>query len=173
DGENATLNGDTGFVQTDIVASNGVIHAIDMVLLPPDPEPKTIVDIVVEDGRFTTLVHALEAAHLVDALQGEGPFTVFAPTDEAFAKLPKALLKALSLFPSSLRAVLLYHVVPGDLDSGDVLAAHVLETLQGSTISVQADHPSLNGDVGFVELDIEASNGVIHVIDGVLIPPLH
>jgi len=173
DAENVTLNGDTGLVQTDIVADNGVIHAIDMVLLPPEPEPKTIVDIAVEDGRFTTLVHALEAAHLVDALQGEGPFTVFAPTDEAFAKLPKVLLEALFRFPSSLRAVLLYHVVPGDLGSGDVLAAEALETLQGATISVQADHPSLNGNVGFVELDIEASNGVIHVIDGVLIPPLH
>ena len=171
DAENLTLNGDTGFVETDIVADNGVIHAIDMVLLPP--EPKTIVEIVVEDGRFNTLVHALQTAHLVEALEGEGPFTVFAPTDEAFHKLPKTLLTALFHFPSSLRAVLLYHVVPGDLAASDVLAMEALETLQGSTISVDPDHPSLNGDVGFIETDIFASNGVIHVIDGVLIPPVH
>ncbi|MGB5368399.1 MAG: fasciclin domain-containing protein, partial [Polyangiales bacterium] len=171
DAESVTLNGDTGLVQTDIVADNGVIHAIDMVLLPP--EPKTVVDIAVEDGRFHTLVRALEQAHLVETLQGEGPFTVFAPTDEAFHKLPKALLHALFLYPSSLRALLLYHVVPGDLAAGDVLAAEALETLQGATISVEADHPSLNGSVGFVETDIKASNGVVHVIDGVLIPPVH
>jgi len=168
-----TLNGDTGLVEADIVASNGVIHAIDMVLLPPEPEPKTIVDIAIEDGRFHTLVEALHAAHLVETLQGEGPFTVFAPTDEAFHRLPKALLKSLFLFPSSLRAVLLYHVVPGDLASGDVLAAHTLETLQGASIDVSAHPPTLNDDIGFVELDIEASNGVLHVIDGVLIPPVH
>jgi transforming growth factor-beta-induced protein len=171
DAESVTLNGNTGLVQTDIVADNGVIHAIDMVLLPP--EPKTVVDIAVEDGRFHTLVRALEKAHLVETLQGEGPFTVFAPTDEAFDKLPKVLLHALFLYPSSLRALLLYHVVPGDLDAGDVLAAEALKTLQGASFSVEADHPSLNGSVGFVETDIKASNGVVHVIDGVLIPPVH
>ena len=115
----------------------------------------------------------MSEAHLVDTLQGEGPFTVFAPTDEAFDKLPKALLHALFLYPSSLRALLLYHVVPGDLASGDVLAAEALKTLQGASFSVEAHPPSLNGSVGFVETDIKASNGVVHVIDGVLIPPVH
>ena len=173
DAQNVTLNGDTGLVQTDIVADNGVIHAIDMVLLPPEPEPTTIVDIVVSDERFSTLVTALGVAGLVETLQGEGPFTVFAPTNEAFAKLPAGTLDALLHDPSSLRALLLYHVVPGDLASGDVLAAKALKTLQGASISVGTHPPSLNGSVGFVETDIKASNGVVHAIDGVLIPPTH
>ena len=173
DADNVTLNGDTGLVQTDIVADNGVIHAIDMVLLPPEPEPTTIVDIAVSDERFSTLVTALGVAELVETLQGEGPFTVFAPTNEAFAKLPEGTLDALLHDPSALRAVLLYHVVPGDLASGDVLAAEALKTLQGASITVDADQPSLNGSVGLVETDIKASNGVVHVIDGVLIPPTH
>ena len=160
-------------MQTDIVADNGVIHAIDMVLLPPEPEPTTIVDIVVSDERFSTLVTALGVAGLVETLQGEGPFTVFAPTNEAFAKLPAGTLDALLHDPSALRALLLYHVVPGDLASGDVLAAKALKTLQGASISVGTHPPSLNGSVGFVETDIKASNGVLHAIDGVLIPPTH
>ena len=174
--ESVTLNGMVNLIETDIIAENGVIHLIDMVLMPMgddgigDPD---IVEIAGSDERFRTLVTALGVAELVETLQGEGPFTVFAPTNEAFAKLPEGTLDALLHDPSALRAVLLYHVVPGDLASGDVLAAEALKTLQGASITVDADPPSLNGSVGFVETDIKASNGVVHVIDGVLNPPSH
>jgi transforming growth factor-beta-induced protein len=171
-GEALTLNENVNLIITDIVASNGVIHVIDAVLLPPPP-PKNIVEIALEDERFTTLVDALHEAHLVDALQGEGPFTVFAPTNEAFERVPKLLRKLLFSNSHTLRNVLLYHVVPGDLASGDVLASEVLETLLGPDIEVDAKNATLNGHVNLIELDIVASNGVIHVIDSVLIPPLH
>lgn len=171
-GEALTLNESVNLLVTDVVASNGVIHVIDAVLLPPPP-PKNIVEIALEDERFTTLVDALHQAHLVDALQGEGPFTVFAPTNEAFERVPKLLQKLLFSNPHTLRNVLLYHVVPGDLASGDVLASEVLETLLGPDIEVDAENATLNGHVNLIELDIVASNGVIHVIDSVLIPPLH
>ena len=98
---------------------------------------------------------------------------MFAPTNEAFKALPPHLLASLFLHPSSLQNVLLYHVVPGDLGSGDVLASEALHTLQGAAIEVDAEQVTLNGNVGLVETDIHASNGVIHVIDGVLIPPAH
>jgi len=174
--ESVTLNGMVNLIETDIIAENGIIHLIDMVLMPMgddgvgDPD---IVEIAASDDRFSTLVTALGVAGLVETLQGEGPFTVFAPTDDAFAKLPAGTLGALLHDPSALRAVLLYHVVPGDLASGDVLAAKALKTLQGASISVGTHPPSLNGSVGFVETDIKASNGVLHAIDGVLIPPTH
>ena len=159
DAESVTLNDDTGLVQTDIVAANGVIHAIDMVLLPPEPEPEptTIVDIAVSDERFSTLVTALGVAELVETLQSEGPFTVFAPTDEAFAKLPEGTLEALVADPDALREILLYHVVPGDLRAADVLAATTLTTAQGDVITVDAESVTLNDDTGLVQTDIVAA----------------
>jgi transforming growth factor-beta-induced protein len=161
---------------TDIEVNNGVIHVIDTVLLPEsevEETVQTIVDIAVSDGRFTTLVAALQAAELVEALQGEGPFTVFAPTDEAFSALPEGTVETL-LLPENqavLQEILLYHVV-----AGKVMASQVVEISEADTL---ADQPVMvevvNGEVMIddakvIITDIEAGNGVIHVIDAVLLP---
>jgi len=160
-------------ILTDIETSNGVIHVIDAVILP---ESRDIVDIAVEDGRFTTLVAAVQAVDLVDTLKGEGPFTVFAPTNEAFAALPEGTVDALLADIPALTDILLYHVVPGKVMAADVLGldGESAETaLAGQSISIAIDGESviLNDNVNVVITDIEASNGVIHVIDAVLLPP--
>ena len=167
-------------VITDIATSNGVIHVINAVLLPPTDEAameekNTIVDIAVADGRFTTLVAALTAADLVETLSGEGPFTVFAPTDDAFAALPAGTLDTL-LLPESKQAltdILLYHVVSGKVMAADVVTLSGATTVLGKdvTITVKDGKVFLNDTVEVIITDIEASNGVIHVIDAVLLPP--
>ncbi len=177
DGDKVLLNQDVMVVITDIEASNGVIHVVDTVLLPPaDTTDKTIVEIALEDGRFTTLVAALQAAELVDTLKGEGPFTVFAPTDEAFAKLPAGTIEALLADIPQLTDILLYHVVPGKVMAADVLTLdgqEVETALAGKMIMIKIDGDKvlLNQDVLVIITDIEAANGVIHVIDTVLLPP--
>lgn len=136
----------------------------------PDP---TIVDVAAEAGSFQTLVASLEAAGLAEALGAEGPFTVFAPRDEAFAALPEGTVETL-LKPENretLRAILTYHVVPGRLEASDVVASESLETLQGEALNVKTyDGKVKVGGAKVVAADISASNGVIHVIDAVLIP---
>ncbi len=134
--------------------------------------PGTIVDIAVADGRFETLVAAVQAAGLVDTLQGEGPFTVFAPTDDAFSALPEGTVAALLEDIPALTAILLYHVVAGDVRAADVVALESAVTVQGESvsISVEGDNVRIN-DALVVIADIVASNGVIHVIDAVLLPP--
>lgn len=157
-------------VVTDIKASNGVIHVIDSVLIP---ETRSIVDIAVEDGRFTTLVTALEAAGLVEALLGEGPFTVFAPTDDAFAALPEGTIESLLADTDALTQVLLYHVVDGKVLAAQVveLDGQQVETLSGESLSVMIDGEAVKiNDAQVILADVEASNGVIHVIDSVLVP---
>jgi transforming growth factor-beta-induced protein len=162
---------------TDIETSNGVIHVIDAVLLPPAEEAasNTIVDIAVADGRFTTLVAALQAAGLVETLSGEGPFTVFAPTDDAFALLPAGTLDSLLLPENKQRLtdILLYHVVSGKVMAADVVGLTSAPTVPGKdiTITVKDGNVYLNDTVMVIITDIEASNGVIHVIDAVLLPP--
>jgi len=158
---------------TDIEASNGVIHVIDAVILP---ESRDIVDIVVEDGRFTTLVAAVQAAGLVDTLKSEGPFTVFAPTDDAFAALPEGTVEALLADIPTLTDILLYHVVPGKVMADDVLGLDGQSAgtaLEGQSVDIKVDMNNvyLNEDVQVIITNIEASNGVIHVIDAVLLPP--
>jgi uncharacterized surface protein with fasciclin (FAS1) repeats len=165
---------------TDIATSNGVIHVIDAVLLPPSDdammeEKNTIVDIAVADGRFTTLVAAVTAAELVETLSGEGPFTVFAPTDDAFAALPAGTLDSL-LLPENkqqLTDILLYHVVSGKVMAADVVTLTSAPTVFGKdvTVTVKDGKVFLNDTVQVIITDIEASNGVIHVIDAVLLPP--
>jgi uncharacterized surface protein with fasciclin (FAS1) repeats len=160
-------------ILTDIETSNGVIHVIDAVILP---ESRDIVDIAVEDGRFTTLVAAVQAADLVDTLKGEGPFTVFAPTDEAFAALPAGTIDALLADIPALTDILLYHVVPGKVMAADVVGLDGQSAgtaLEGQSIDIKIDMGNvyLNEDVQVIITDIEASNGVIHVIDAVLLPP--
>jgi transforming growth factor-beta-induced protein len=164
---------------TDIATSNGVIHVIDAVLLPPSDdammEKNTIVDIAVADGRFTTLVAAVTAAELVETLSGEGPFTVFAPTDDAFAALPAGTVDSL-LLPENkqqLTDILLYHVVSGKVMAADVVTLTSAPTVFGKdvTVTVKDGKVFLNDTVQVIITDIEASNGVIHVIDAVLLPP--
>ncbi len=172
------LNDNVQVTMTDVEASNGVIHVIDTVLMPPtttEPELATIVDTAVADGRFTTLATALTAAGLVDTLKGTGPFTVFAPTDDAFAKLPAGTLDTL-LKPENmdqLKSILLYHVVPGKVMAAQVVTLTSTDTLLGTpiTITVTDGKVYLNDTVQVTMTDVEASNGVIHVIDSVLIPP--
>ena len=133
---------------------------------------RDIVDIAVADGRFTTLVAAVKAAGLVETLKGEGPFTVFAPTDDAFAKLPEGTVDALLGDLPKLKSILLYHVVPGKVMAADVVKLQEAETALGESVAIFVE-----GDVVKVEgatvviTDIEASNGVIHVIDSVILPP--
>lgn len=134
---------------------------------------KDIVDVAAENGSFTTLVAAVKAAGLVDTLKGDGPFTVFAPTDEAFAALPEGTVDML-LKPENkdkLVAVLTYHVVPGKIMATEVMKLNSAETVQGETVMIAIDDGNVMINNAKVAMpDVEASNGVIHVIDKVLLP---
>lgn len=162
--DNATVT------STDIKCSNGVIHVIDTVIMPSTID---LVATAMQAGKFKTLCAALEAAGLASTLQGEGPFTVFAPTDEAFAKLPAGTVENL-LKPENkakLTAVLTYHVVPGRLFSDKVVASKTLKTVQGQEITVSVkDGKAMADKATIVKTDIDATNGVVHVIDAVLMP---
>ncbi len=142
-----------------------------------DPlKPADIVDTAVDAGQFKTLAAALEAAGLIDALKGTGPFTVFAPTDEAFAKLPAGTVESL-LRPENkekLKSILLYHVVSGNVPASKVvkLNGRSVKTLQGSTIKVRTKHGVKVNDAKVITTDVKASNGVIHVVDTVLMPKM-
>jgi uncharacterized surface protein with fasciclin (FAS1) repeats len=131
-----------------------------------------IVDTASSDGRFTTLVAAVQAAGLVDTLKSDGPFTVFAPTDEAFANLPPGTIDSLLANPDVLSQILLYHVVPGAVTASDVVQVTSAQTAQGQpvTVTVGSDGVMIN-ESKVVITDVMASNGVIHVIDAVLLPP--
>src|SRR5512140_145192 len=136
------------------------------------PAMKDIVDTAVAAGRFKTLATALQAAGLVDVLKGKDPFTVFAPTDEAFAKLPKETLAALLKDPKALGEILKYHVVSGAVKAADVVKLSEAKTLQGEPITIKVDGGTVMiNDAKVVKADIETSNGVIHVIDTVIMPP--
>ncbi len=232
------LNGNSQVVTTDIPATNGVIHVIDTVILPPSiagapaPAPApgahgpsvpagseayvvaagdnltriarrfgttvqalrdannisgdvifigqrlvvptpNIVTRATAAGNFNTLLAAVRAAGLVDTLNGPGPFTVFAPTDAAFAKLPAGTLNSLLANPDQLRQILLYHVVSGRVLAADVVGLSSATSVQGSpiAISVSGGQVTLNGNSRVIATDITASNGVIHVIDTVILPP--
>lgn len=189
------LNDEIKVTTTDVVAANGTIHIIDAVLLPPSIAPTTgtggggadmttaeftrpglptITDIAVGDDRFETLVTALSAAGLAGVLDQPGPYTVFAPTDDAFAKLPASTLNAVLADPNGLLTdILLYHVVSGDVGSEIVLTLDEATTLQGETVRIKFfdGNVYLNDEVKVIITDIVAANGVIHVIDTVLLPP--
>jgi uncharacterized surface protein with fasciclin (FAS1) repeats len=137
-----------------------------------DTHSKDIVDTAVEAGSFTTLVAAVEAAGLVDTLKGEGPFTVFAPTDEAFAALPDGTVENL-LLPENkdqLLAILTYHVVPGKVMSTDLTNDMAATTVQGGDLTIMTEGGVTVNGANVTTADIETSNGVIHVIDTVIIP---
>lgn len=174
-------------VKTDIVTDNGVIHVIDSVLIPPtltDAEiltapatgsGETIVDVAAKAGSFKTLLAAVKATGLVQTLKGNGPFTVFAPTDEAFARIPKATLESL-LEPENrdkLRALLTYHVVPGKITSAEVKRLRSgarVTTVNGQKLTVRNRRGLQIDDAEVIKPDIAASNGIIHIIDYVLTP---
>jgi len=136
-------------------------------------EGDDIVDTAVAAGNFSTLAAALDAAGLVETLKGEGPFTVFAPTDDAFAALPEGTVDEL-LLPENrdqLVAILTYHVVSGAVMSDQVVTMDEATTVQGSSVAIDASNGVMINDATVIQADIEASNGVIHVIDKVLMPP--
>ncbi|GJM23060.1 MAG: hypothetical protein DHS20C15_29750 [Planctomycetota bacterium] len=159
-----------GVVATDVRASNGVIHVIDTVLLPAD---KDIVDTAAEAGSFGTLLAAARAAGLVDALKGDGPLTVFAPTDEAFAKLPEGTVESL-LKPENkerLKTILLYHVVSGRVYADQAAHLTAAPTLAGIDAPIANSRGKLSvAGAKVLSADLETSNGVIHVIDAVMLP---
>jgi len=129
-----------------------------------------IVDTAVQAGNFNTLVTAVKEAGLVETLKGEGPFTVFAPTDEAFAKIPEEELNALLADKEALTRVLTYHVVPGKVMSSEVVTMDSAKTAEGGTIRIASAGGVTINDANVVQTDIETSNGVIHVIDTVIMP---
>jgi len=155
-------------------ASNGIIHPIEGVLLPPaeDIKIESLVDVLALDGRFTTLIAAVTAAGLADTLVTGGPFTVFAPTDEAFAALPPGTVDSLVTNIPALQNVLLYHVLDGSKSAYELLCKRSVETLQGEEVAV-----SLNRSGVFINKspvispNVKAPNGIIHVIGAVLLPP--
>nr|WP_216320284.1 fasciclin domain-containing protein [Deinococcus aestuarii] len=136
------------------------------------PAGNTIAAVVSNDPNFSTLLSAVQAAGLTQTLAGPGPFTVFAPTNAAFAKVPADQLQALLNNPAQLRAVLLYHVVPGRVTSAQVAGLSSATTAQGGTLTVSASGGTVRiNDATVTQADVPASNGVIHVIDTVLLPP--
>lgn len=167
----STVNIDNAeVVAADVLATNGVIHVIDTVLMPSTDD---IIDTAVAAGSFGTLATAITTAGLVEALQGDGPFTVFAPTDEAFAALPAGTVESL-LQPENrdqLKSILKYHVVSGRVYSDQAIEAGQAATLQGDSLTIESDANgvTING-ANVISADLDTSNGVIHVIDSVLIP---
>lgn len=155
-----------------VMAGVGLI-SLSAVLAAEKQEAKDIVDTAVAAGNFKTLAAALTAADLVETLKGEGPFTVFAPTDEAFGKLPKGTLDNL-LKPENkkkLAGILLYHVVPGEVMAADVVKLSKAKTVQGSEVSIKVmDGKVMVDNAHVIATDIKCKNGVIHVIDAVILP---
>lgn len=171
DGPNVLVNGNQVII-ADLIADNGVVHVIDVVLLPGSGNPATVVDIIVNSDVHNTLEAAVIAADLAGTLSTDGPFTVFAPTDAAFAALPAGLLDALLADPTGeLTNILLYHVVGGTALSTDLSDGQTITTLNGQDVTI-----TLNGGNVFVNdaqviiADLIADNGVVHVIDAVLVP---
>ncbi len=154
-------------IKADVKASNGVIHVVDRVMLPE----ADIVDVATEAGKFKTLLTAAKAAGLLDTLRGEGPLTVLAPTDEAFAALPKGTVEALVKDAPKLRSILKYHVIPGAVMSSTVVKLDDAKTVLGQKVSIEAKkNKVIINDAKVVKADITAANGVIHVINKVLLP---
>ena len=145
--------------------------AVAFTAAPASAQTRDIVDTAVGAGMFNTLVTAVKAANLVETLKGAGPFTVFAPTDEAFAKVPKATLDALLKDTAKLKEVLTYHVVAGKVMAADVVKLKEAKTVQGSSVKIAVNGGTVSVDnARVIKTDVAASNGVIHVIDSVIMP---
>lgn len=162
-------------LDADLTCSNGVIHVIESVMLPPTPEPANdLLAVAKRSGNFTTLLAALDATGLTDALSEEGPFTILAPTDEAFAALPEGTIESLLKEENreKLRSILAYHALAGNLSAGDVLNAQSAQTLNGKSVTFAIEDGLLKADEATLrQVDLECSNGRIHVLDSVLLPP--
>ena len=154
----------------DVAASNGVIHIIDAVLMPKE-KMKDIVETAIAAGKFKTLAKALTEAGLIETLKGKGPFTVFAPTDDAFAKLPKGTLDNLLKDKEALKKVLLYHVVSGKVMAKDVAKLKKATTVEGQDVAISVmDGKVMINKSHVTTADVATSNGVIHILDTVLMP---
>ncbi len=168
-GNGVSINSTANVTTADLEATNGVIHVIDQVILPP-----TVVDIAIQNDDFSTLVAAVAKAGLVDALNGEGPFTVFAPTNAAFDAAFAALgISGLDdLTAEALTPILLYHVVPDNVLASEVSPGMVptLNTESNISISVSSEGVMLDNNAKVIATDIQGSNGVVHVIDNVILP---
>ena len=159
-------------IVADVVTDNGVVHVIDAVLVPEDDESTTVVDIVVNSEDHTTLEAAVVAAGLVETLSGEGPFTVFAPTDDAFALLPEGLIAELLEDPSGdLTTILTHHVHSGNVLSSDLTNGMMVPTIAGTELTVSIIDGMVQIDnANVIVADVVTDNGVVHVIDAVLVP---
>lgn len=162
-----TIDGAT-VIKTDIWASNGVIHVIDSIMMPDN-----IVEVASSAGQFNTLLAAAKAAGLADTLANDGPYTVFAPTDEAFAKLPQGTVENL-LKPENkaqLKAILLHHVVAGRVTAADVVKLDTVSALSGDAMAVKVWKKDVSvGGAKVIATDVQAVNGVVHIIDQVILP---
>lgn len=158
------------------IAALTTLAAVSVAVLAPassaaSPHQGNIVQTAAAAGQFKTLLTLAKQAGLVGALEGNGPLTVFAPTDAAFAKLPRATVAALEHNPAKLRAVLLYHVLKGRITAVKLVKLHSVKTLNGQSLTVRVDNGVVTvGGVRVIKTNVAASNGIIHVIDGVLIP---
>ena len=168
DGSDVFIN-DAQVTVADIQADNGVVHVIDAVLVPPF----SVVDVIVESPDHTILETAVIAAELADDLSGDGPFTVFAPTDDAFNDLPAGVIDDLLMDPTGeLAQILLYHVLGDEVLSAELSDGQTATTLQGAEVTVTIDGSDVFiNDAQVTVADIQADNGVVHVIDAVLLPP--
>jgi uncharacterized surface protein with fasciclin (FAS1) repeats len=156
-----------------VKAPNGIIHVINAVLLPPPAQPN-LVELLQNDGRFTTLLTALQLTGLDAVVAASDALTIFAPTDAAFDALPDGTVEALIADPDALKNVLLYHVVGGDKSAKQLLRERRVETLQGSNVWVYNwwGRVYVNRSL-VIDADLEASNGRVHAIKSVLLPPTH
>jgi len=164
---------DANIIEVDWMGTNGIIHVIDTVIMPgDDPSGQTIVENLVEQGNFTTLVAAVQAADLVDTLNSAGPFTLFAPTDAAFAKLPDGTVEALLNDIPTLTDILLYHVISGAKVESSMVAAGEVTMANGDMATLGTDGGVTIENANVTGVDWQSSNGVIHIIDTVIMPPM-
>jgi transforming growth factor-beta-induced protein len=164
---------DANIIEVDWMGTNGIIHVIDEVIMPGDaPGDQTIVENLVAQGNFTTLVAAVQAADLVDTLNSAGPFTLFAPTDAAFAKLPEGTVAALLDDIPTLTDILLYHVISGAKVESSMVTAGDVTMANGDPATLATEGGVKINDANVFGVDWQSSNGVIHIIDTVIMPPM-
>ena len=171
--ESGAMIDNANIIEVDWMGTNGIIHVIDQVILPSAaPGGQTIVENLAGQGNFTTLVAAVQAAGLVDTLNGMGPFTLFAPTDAAFAKLPDGTVAALLDDIPTLTDILLYHVISGAKVESSMVTAGDVAMANGDNATLSTDGGVMINNANVTGVDWQSSNGVIHIIDTVILPPM-